>query len=219
MALVGFSKREMINYLFGFIADYDVSTAIHSYKVQDLATRFAVELRLSPESIRRVSDAAILHDIGKIRVPKAILNKPEALTADEWDCIKQHPRLARDFLCHIEELSPVLEAIFSHHEKYNGTGYPEGRSGEDIPLIARILAIVDVYEALTAERPYRKALDYLTALTMIKDGKGSHFDPCLTDLFLQYMSSENGMLTNERAIVIEKMVAGSKIITFMKACD
>ena len=126
----------------------------------------------------------MLHDIGKMGVPDAILHKAGPLTAEERAIIEQHPQLAYNMLSSIEYLRPALNIPYCHHEKWDGSGYPRGLKGEEIPLEARIFAIVDVYDALTSDRPYRKAWSKEEALAYIRENAGKHFDPKLVPVFL-----------------------------------
>jgi putative two-component system response regulator len=123
--------------------------------------------------------------MGKIGVPDAILHKPGPLTDDEWILMRKHPQFAFDMLYPIEYLRPALEIPLSHHEKWDGTGYPRGLKGEEIPMAARIFAVVDVWDALTSDRPYRPAWSEEQALTYIREQSGKHFDPDAVDLFFK----------------------------------
>src|SRR5437016_14008835 len=128
---------------------------------------------------------ALLHDIGNMGVPDSILRKPGALTDDEWVIMKKHPVYAFELLSPIAYLRPALEIPYSHHEKWDGSGYPRGLRGEQIPLAARIFAIADVYDALTSDRPYRKAWPKDKALAYIREQAGKHFEPDVVEKFLQ----------------------------------
>jgi putative nucleotidyltransferase with HDIG domain len=178
--IIGASKE-----LFEQMIAYDRSTALHCYRVEQLAMKFVATLNLSHQIIQDISRAALLHDLGKIKIPKAILNKPRTLADAEFKIIQKHAEYGFTMLKEWGQTKNILDAVLYHHEKYNGTGYPEGRRCENIPLIARILSIVDVYEAITSNRPYRTAMMTEEALIVIKEGKGSHFDPILVDAFLQ----------------------------------
>ena len=126
---------------------------------------------------------ALLHDVGKIGIPDSILHKPDKLTEEEWTIMRRHPQLAYDMLYPIEYLRRALEIPLNHHEKWDGTGYPRGLRGEEIPIVARLFAVVDVWDALTSDRPYRPAWSQEEALTYIRDQSGRHFDPQVVDLF------------------------------------
>jgi len=142
-----------------------------------------------------VSNAAILHDIGKIAIPDEILNKPGKLTETEFETMKQHTVIGGEMLAAADKrfteqigaqsyLSLAQAIALHHHEKWDGTGYPEGLSGDEIPLAARITALCDVYDAVTSDRVYKKAWSHEEALDLIHKGRGSHFDPVITYVFL-----------------------------------
>jgi HD-GYP domain-containing protein (c-di-GMP phosphodiesterase class II) len=194
-----FSRSKMIAYLFQLIVKHSPSTAKHSCRVEKLAVGFAVKLGLSFQTIQLVSVAALLHDIGKIIIPEKILNKPEKLTKSEFEIIKLHPRDGYNLIKRIDQLhqlESLAEAILFHHEKYNGTGYPCGKVGDEIPLIARILSITDVYEAITSNRVYHKAMTQKEAKEIIFEGKEIHFDPYLVDAFFADKDLENLIFYN-----------------------
>lgn len=127
---------------------------------------------------------ALLHDIGKMGVPDIILHKPGALDEQEWEIMRQHPTFAYEMLASIEYLQPALDISLCHHEKWDGSGYPRGLHGEQIPLSARIFAIVDVWDALSSERPYRPAWPADKVISYIREQAGSHFDPSIVKVFL-----------------------------------
>ena len=159
----------------------------HSERVSRLATRIALELGCPDELVRKIELAARLHDIGKIAIKEAILFKPDQLTTADWEEIKQHPAVAVEILRHLDCFSDLLPLIESHHEWYDGRGYPHNLKGEEIPLGARILAVADAYDALTSPRPYRGALGEKEALQIIQDGAGSQWDPEVVDAFFKVM--------------------------------
>ena len=131
-----------------------------------------------------VRRGTLLHDIGKMAVPDSILQKPGPLTDDEWKVMKTHPEKAREMLASIDFLAPALDIPCCHHERWDGTGYPQRLVGEEIPLVARIFAVVDVYDALTSDRPYRKGWSPQRALAHIREQAGQHFDPAVVEAFL-----------------------------------
>ncbi|MDZ4132792.1 MAG: GAF domain-containing protein, partial [Dethiobacteria bacterium] len=132
-----------------------------------------------------VRRGALLHDIGKMGIPDAILLKPGPLTEDEWVVMRKHPVYAYEMLAPIDYLHPALDIPYCHHEKFDGTGYPRGLKGKVIPLAARIFAVTDVYDALTSDRPYRKAWSKEKTLSHIREGSGKHFDPAVVEVFLE----------------------------------
>ena len=139
---------------------------------------------VSGEQLLHIRRGARLHDIGKMGIPDKILLKPGALTEDEWRIMQKHPLFAADLLFPIEFLGPALDIPFGHHEKWDGTGYPLKLKGEEIPISARIFAVVDVWDALTSDRPYRPAWDREKALAFIREQSGCHFDPQVVTHFL-----------------------------------
>ncbi|GAA4015328.1 hypothetical protein GCM10022631_29200 [Deinococcus rubellus] len=165
----------------------DHETEGHSRRVTEMTVALCQHLSVPPEQLMHVRRGALLHDIGKMGVPDAVLLKPGKLTEDEWVLMKKHPGYAVDLLSPIEFLHPALEIPQSHHEKWDGSGYPLGLKGEAIPLTARAFAVVDVYDALTSNRPYRQAWTRERALEHIQDGAGTHFDPAVVTIFMQML--------------------------------
>ncbi|MFO7712673.1 MAG: diguanylate cyclase [Dehalococcoidia bacterium] len=162
----------------------DPCTYGHSRRVNTYAVLLAEASGLPPEQVSRVSTAALLHDIGKIGVPDRVLNKKGKLNAEEWELIKTHPRLGATIVGNVPNLIPCVSTILHHHEKWDGSGYPEGLKGEAISLEARILAVADAYEAMSSERPYRPAIDAEKVLAEMRRCAGSQFDPSLIDVFI-----------------------------------
>ena len=162
----------------------DPCTYGHSRRVNTYAVLLAEAIGLPPEQVSRVSTAALLHDIGKIGVPDRVLNKKGKLNAEDWELIKTHPRLGATIVGNVPNLIPCVSSILHHHEKWDGSGYPEGLKGEAISLEARILAVADAYEAMSSERPYRPAIDAEKVLTEMRRCAGSQFDPSLVDVFI-----------------------------------
>jgi HD-GYP domain-containing protein (c-di-GMP phosphodiesterase class II) len=144
---------------------------------------------MSGEKLGHIRRGALLHDIGKMGIPDSILQKPGKLTDDEWQIMRQHPVYAYEWLSRIQYLQPAMEIPYSHHERWDGTGYPRGLSGEQIPLAARIFAIVDVWDALRSDRPYRKAWSTKKIMDHIKEESGKHFDPRVVKEFLLMIDS------------------------------
>jgi putative nucleotidyltransferase with HDIG domain len=165
----------------------DKETEGHSRRVTNLATDIARKLGLSEEEIKQVYYGALLHDIGKMGIPDEILNKPGPLNPEERAVVDQHPVMAYDLLKDISYLGRAIEIPYSHHEHWDGTGYPQGLKGEDIPLSARIFAVVDYWDALTSDRPYRKAWTREKAKEYIQDQSGILFDPTIVDIFITFI--------------------------------
>ncbi len=165
----------------------DKETEGHSERVTNLTLKFAEALGVQGEALVNIRRGALLHDIGKMGVPDAILRKPGALDEHERRIMEQHPQNAYNMLKHIDYLQAALEIPYCHHEKWDGTGYPRGLKGEAIPLSARMFAIVDVFDALTSDRPYRKAIAIEDAAAYLKAYSGSHFDPGIVDTFMRVL--------------------------------
>ena len=155
----------------------DVYTAGHSQRVAEISTYIAYELGLSEQEIDVVHYGALLHDIGKIGVPETILNKKGRLTDDEFFAVKKHPVIGTTILRRIDFLDDALNIVRFHHEHFDGSGYPEGLKGEDIPFMARIVCVADAWDAMTSNRSYRKALPFGEAIYELEKNVGNQFDP------------------------------------------
>ena len=166
----------------------DKDTEGHTRRVAALCVKLAKGFGLSDEELENIRRGGLLHDIGKMGVPDSVLLKPGPLTEDEWVVMKKHPSIAYELISPIEYLRSALEIPYCHHEKWDGTGYPRGLRGEQIPLSARVFAIVDVWDALTSDRPYRKAWPDDRALEYIQSQAGSHFDPLVVKAFMEMMA-------------------------------
>ncbi len=162
----------------------DRETEGHTLRVTELSVEMGRAFGLTDTEIRHIRWGALLHDIGKMGVPDRILLKDSTLTPEEWEIMRKHPSYAYDMLYPIRYLRPALDIPYCHHEKWNGQGYPRGLRGEAIPLAARIFAVVDVWDALTRDRPYRAAWPRDKALELIVREAGAHFDPLVVDVFL-----------------------------------
>jgi PAS domain S-box-containing protein len=163
----------------------DRETEGHSQRVVEMTVRLAGSMGLPADQIIHIRRGALLHDIGKMGIPDSILQKPGKLTDDEWEIMRQHTVYAYNSLSGITFLEPALDIPHYHHEQWNGKGYPKGLKGEEIPLAARIFAIVDVWDALRSERPYRKSWSDEKILTHLREQSGKHFDPQVVDAFLK----------------------------------
>jgi putative two-component system response regulator len=162
----------------------DPNTACHSERVTRLAIRLGEAIHLSPPRLRVLEFAALLHDVGKIGVPDQILRKPGRLDESEWAAIKEHPGRSAEIVGEVGHLAEVAAILRHHHERVDGGGYPDGLAGTAIPTLSRIIAIADVYEALTSRRSYRGAMSPSEARAIIHEGLGTHFDRQLGELFL-----------------------------------
>lgn len=167
----------------------DEETEQHSQRVTELTMRIANKMGMDAEHLVHVRRGSLLHDIGKMGIPDSILLKKGKLTDDEWEIMRKHPVYSFEMLSPITYLKPALDIPYCHHEKWDGSGYPRGLKGKQIPLEARIFAVVDVYDALTSDRPYREAWSKEKTLDHICDLSGTHFDPEVVELFLQEISS------------------------------
>ncbi|NWF62816.1 MAG: HD-GYP domain-containing protein [Chloroflexi bacterium] len=165
----------------------DFETEEHTRRVTDLTLNLARRLGAPEADLVNIRRGAQAHDIGKIAIPDSILLKPDRLTKEEWDVMQQHTLCAIDMLKEIPLSESALHIPRSHHEKWDGSGYPDGLAGENIPLAARIFAFADVYDALTSNRPYRRAWAKKEALTYIREESGRRFDPALAPEFLKML--------------------------------
>jgi len=155
----------------------------HSRRVADLAVKLGGALGLEEDDLEQLRRGALLHDIGKIAVSDEILLKKGELTHAEWTQVRRHPEYARQFMEQIEFLRPAMAVAYSHHERWDGNGYPQGLKGDKIPLLARIFAVVDVWDAITSDRPYRKAMELADAMDVIRSESGKQLDPQVVDTF------------------------------------
>lgn len=166
------------------IAKRDSTTDSHNYRVTLYAVRLGEALKLDEVTMSQLIAGAFLHDVGKIGIEDRILNKPGRLTESEFTRMKEHVLIGLEIIAKAEWLQGAREVIEFHHEWYDGSGYMRGLRGEEIPLVARIFAIADVFDALTSARPYKEALPLADVMAMMQQERGSHFDPTLLDLFL-----------------------------------
>jgi putative nucleotidyltransferase with HDIG domain len=163
----------------------DKETEDHTLRVTDMTVTLARAMSVSEEEIVHMRRGALLHDIGKMGIPDDILKKPGPLTEGEWEIMRKHPRYSYEMISPIEYLHSALDIPFCHHEKWDGSGYPRGLKGEDIPLAGRIFAIIDVWDALSSDRPYRKAWPDDKVIDYIHAQSGTHFDPKIVPVFLE----------------------------------
>jgi diguanylate cyclase (GGDEF)-like protein/putative nucleotidyltransferase with HDIG domain len=168
----------------------DSYTKVHCDIVAEYAVKLAVRLNLPEESQRALRIAGLLHDIGKLAVPDEILKKPAPLNAEEYKIMQRHVTIGEVLIREVPQLKEVIQAVACHHERYDGTGYPRGLAGEQIPLIGRIIAIADSYSAMCLDRPYRKGMSHDRVLAELVAGAGIQFDPGLTEVFVQLLLEE-----------------------------
>ncbi len=165
----------------------DKETEGHTLRVTDMAVQFARKLGMSETDVLNVRRGALLHDIGKIGVPDNILHKPALLSEAEWVIMKKHPETAYNLISKIDYLQDAIDIPYLHHEKWDGSGYPKGLRGKEIPLAARLFAIIDVWDALSSDRPYRPAWSRESVLEHIRQNSGTHFDPDLVPVFIELL--------------------------------
>lgn len=168
----------------------DSYTRGHSERVTDLSIKLATSLGVAKEEVEKIKLGGLLHDIGKIGIPEGILNKPGRLNDEEFEIIKSHPEMGVKIMGRVEFLESIVPIILSHHERYDGRGYPQALKGEAIPLLARIVSVVDTYDAMTTDRPYRKAMTTEEALQEIEKCAGSQFDPDVARHFIKMIRNE-----------------------------
>ena len=173
---------------------HDKETQDHTHRVLERTLRLAARMGLSRMEQLHLRRGVLLHDVGKLGVPEAILQKREKLTSEEWQIIQKHPTYAFELLSPIEYLRPALDIPYCHHEKWDGSGYPRGLHAEEIPLAARIFAVVDVWDALTSDRPYRPAWTQKQAREYIREQSGKHFDPKVVQEFINLLTNGEDLI-------------------------
>ncbi len=183
------ARSKILEAMLKTLGEISYETGEHIHRMQNIATRIGKKINLSETELNRLNLLVNMHDIGKITISESILKKENRLTDKEWIIIKKHPETGYRIARSAEEISHVAEDILSHHENWDGTGYPQGLKGKNIPLLARIVAIVDTYEVITSGRPYNKEVSSKKAGHIIKTGSGHRFDPELVKIFL---SKERG---------------------------
>ena len=189
----------------------DTYTGGHSNRVSVISGAIAGAMRLPEEIVEKVKLAGLVHDVGKIGISEAILNKPGRLTDEEFHHVQQHPEIGEQILLPIAGDKEITRMVRSHHERYDGTGYPDRLKQEEIPLGSRIIAVADSFEAMISERPYRKALPKTEALDEIRRGRGTQFDPAAADALLQLYNapapSRAALFLTQRPQLFDKLPA------------
>jgi len=165
-------------------------TEEHTLCVAEMTVALARILGLPESDIAHIRSGALLHDVGKMGVPESILLKPGKLTSLEWEIVRKHPDYAYDLIYPVEYLRPCLPIPYSHHEKWDGTGYPQRLHGKEIPLPARLFAVVDVWETLSSDRVYREAWPEEKLMDYIQQQSGTHFDPEVVELFMMAITTK-----------------------------
>lgn len=169
----------------GLVAQRDEITAGHCERVAQNSVAIGRRLGLKEGMLRQLYWSGLLHDLGKIGVPEEILRKPGRLTEEEFAVMRRHARLGRDVLLSVSDtFGKIAAGVYAHHERWDGTGYPRRLAGEDIPLFGRIIAVADVFEAVTSKRSYRDPMELEHALHLVEEGSGTHFDPAVVEAFL-----------------------------------
>ncbi len=189
--LAGDQQMGAIEALSAAVDAKDHYTRGHSESVTKYCVMVGHKLGMSGTDIESLKAAALLHDIGKIGTPDSILRKPGPLQLDEWQVIENHPKIGSEILQKVQELSSIVPAVRHHHERFDGLGYPSGLAGKSIPLVARIIALADSYDAMVSDRTYRTALSREDALDEIKRCAGTQFDPELVEMFVDLVMSDN----------------------------
>ena len=198
------SNLMTLNTLGNTIALRDSDTSEHNYRVTLYSIKLAIAINLNDENIKKIIVGAFLHDIGKIGIPDNILLKNGKLTDEEFIIMKEHVIKGVQIIQDNPWLENAKDVILYHHEKYDGTGYPNGLKGKNIPLIARIFAIIDVFDALTSQRPYKKAFSYNKAIEILKENSGTHFDKELLQSFINISEELYNSVTTKTQVELKE---------------
>ena len=181
--------RKTFEKISSLLDERDHYTAVHSDEVAELAVKIAQEMKLPQGEIEKIDVAGRVHDIGKIAIPDAILLKPGPLSEEEWQVMKRHPLVSAELIKGLEIYAPIADAVKHEHERWNGSGYPDGLKGEEIPLVSRIIAAADIYNALITKRPYREAFTHEEAIETIRQLRETDLDPNVADALLRVIST------------------------------
>jgi HD-GYP domain-containing protein (c-di-GMP phosphodiesterase class II) len=184
----------------------DPYTRGHSERVATLARRLALAAGVAPRAAGTIAQAGLLHDIGKIAIPESVLHKPGALSEEEWAVMRRHPLIGAQIVAPLEFFAEGVVILRHHHERYDGSGYPDGLRGEMIPVGARIVAVADVYDALTSDRPYRQRLSHADAVRHLQAQAGQTLDGCLVRLFLELFGGAGVAQLQERDASAHRLV-------------
>ncbi len=183
-------KNSIIKTLRSSLEEKDHETSEHAERMKNLVERIALKIKLKQHEVEQLVLLTELHDIGKISISDSILLKPGPLTSNEWNQVKKHSEVGYRLCSTIPELAPIANVILSHHEKWDGTGYPQGLKGEDIPFLSRIITIVDSYDVMTNDRPYKESISHEEAIVELLRCKGTQFDPELVDVFIAVTNTD-----------------------------
>lgn len=192
--LVQDEMREIMSLVLS-VEEKDPLTEGHCTRLERLSVTTGERLRLDPQQLIDLSFGAYLHDIGKVKVPDAILKKEGSLTDTEWEEMKRHPDYGADMLREKDFLGSAADIVRAHHERFDGTGYPRGLKGDDIPIGARVVAVVDAYDAITSVRPYKKAAAKEEAIRKLRKNAGTQFDPQVVQAFLEVLKVSDARRT------------------------
>ena len=184
------SYSDIINSIMTTVYEKSQETEKHAERLAELSTRVGRMLNLMEKDLGELQLLGMLHDIGKIGIDDKILNKPGKLTEEEWVIMKRHPEIGYRIARASHKLARIADYILTHHERWDGTGYPKGLKGNDIPLLSRILAVADAYDAMTEDRVYRKAMSKEQALEEIRQNAGTQFDPLISNIFIETILEE-----------------------------
>jgi len=190
------SSTLTLNKLTHDLSDHDTYTSVHSNKTAHLSEKIAKLMGCTDQEIQLLRWGSVLHDVGKIFIPKNILNKPDKLNETEWNLMKLHPEIGSRIVELTTGLSSVAEIVLTHHEHFDGRGYPKQLSGRQIPLVSRILSVVDAYGAMTENRVYQKTKPSGAALQELLKCAGTHFDPDVVDQFFKILTTRNLIFEN-----------------------
>jgi len=179
--------NDLVKVVMKALNEKDQYTQGHSIRVTEYALRIGEELGLDKEQLRELELASVLHDIGKLGIPDKILKKPGRLTKEEYAIMQEHSVKGEKMLEGIADLEPYKKYVRSHHERYDGFGYPDGLKGKEIPLVSRILFVADTFDAMTSDRPYRKGLSADVSIDEIIRCSGTQFDPLIVEVFVRMM--------------------------------
>ncbi|MDE6739795.1 MAG: HD-GYP domain-containing protein, partial [Lachnospiraceae bacterium] len=183
-------KSSLLDSLTQTLTESDYETEEHVERTREMAVRLGKAINLSDTDLGRLALLAVLHDIGKIAIPHAILLKPGKLTDEEWEVMKSHTEKGYRIASASKELQPIAEYILHHHERWDGKGYPGGQKGEEIPLLSRIITVVDSHDVMVHDRPYHKAMSHEQAVEELLRCSGTQFDPQLVQVFLKVINAE-----------------------------
>lgn len=182
--------RASLHALAAAVEAKDSATEGHARRVADYAVKIARDMGQTGVELQRIEHAALLRDVGKVNIPHSLLNKSEHLTAEEFERIQSHVKIGSDIVSQSPFLARCADIILHHHERWDGSGYPDGLEGEDIPLGARILAVADDFDAMTSDRPYHSAQGRHESIRAIQDEAGTRYDPAVVESFLRALEKE-----------------------------